>query len=41
MKAVRLEPNSDGTYTAWIYCTSFTGSREQCIHWLAGHGEAI
>ena len=41
MKAVRLEPNGDGTYTAWIYSTSYTGSHEQCKTWLAVHGESL
>jgi hypothetical protein len=28
MKAVRLERNADGTWTAWIFSTSFRGTYE-------------
>ena len=41
MKAVRMESNGDGTFTAWIFSTSYTGSFEACKHWLAGHGETV
>ncbi len=41
MKAVRIERNDDGTYTAWIFSTSHTGSYEECKGWLAGHGECV
>ncbi|KGH30838.1 hypothetical protein P353_08230 [Comamonas testosteroni] len=39
MKAVRIESNGDGVYTAWIFSTVYTGSYEACKRWLAGHGE--
>lgn len=41
MQAVRIEPNGNGTYTAWIYSTSYTGSYEACKGWLAAHGEYL
>jgi hypothetical protein len=41
MKAVRIEPNRDGSYTAWIFSTSHTGSYDSCKSWLAGHGESL
>jgi hypothetical protein len=40
MRAVRLERNSDGTWTAWIYSTSFTGTYAECVSWLLGNGES-
>ena len=39
MKSVRLEQNADGTWTAWIFSTYFTGSRSQCMAWLNAQGE--
>jgi hypothetical protein len=41
MKAVRLERNNDGTWTAWIFMTSFTGSYSACVSWIRANGEEI
>jgi|GEM_PF-4051025 hypothetical protein len=41
MRSVRIEPNGDGTYTAWIYSTNFTGTYDQCKAWVQAHGENI
>lgn len=41
MKAVGITRNSDGTYTAWIYSTTCTGTYEECRRWLEGHGESL
>lgn len=39
MRAVDLSRNADGTWTARIYGTSYTGTREACLAWLRAHGE--
>jgi hypothetical protein len=41
MKPVGLEQNPDGTWTAWIYATRFTGTRAECVNWLRMNGEEI
>lgn len=41
MKSVDLWQNSDGTWTARIFDTTYTGSREQCIDWLRANGEQV
>lgn len=39
MKAVDLYRNGDGSWTARIFQTEFTGTREQCVAWLRANGE--
>jgi hypothetical protein len=40
MKAVRIERNSDGTYSAYIYLTCYcTGTYEVCLQALKNQGE--
>lgn len=39
MKSVSLTNNHDGTWTARIYFSSFTGTYERCVEWLNAHGE--
>jgi hypothetical protein len=34
MTAIGLAVNSDGTWRAWFYGLSFTGSWCACRHWL-------
>jgi len=34
MKAVDLWQNPDGTWTARIYDTTYTGTREECLAWI-------
>lgn len=41
MKAVRIEPNGDGTYTAWIFSTSHRGTYDECKAWIHAHGESL
>lgn len=41
MQAVRINKNTDGTYTAYIFSTSFTGSYADCVNWLKCNGETI
>jgi len=42
LKAVRIESNGDGTYSAYIYdhCI-YTGTYEQCQQELSYHGESV
>ena len=42
MKAVRIERNSDGTYSAYIYdhCVH-RGTYDECVRELSYHGEYI
>ena len=40
MKPVDLTQNADGTWTARIYHTTYTGTRERCLAWLHAHGES-
>lgn len=39
MKSVDLTLNSDGSYTARIYDTTYTGTYEACVQWLRNNGE--
>lgn len=39
MKAVDLWRNPDGSWTARIFDTTFTGSLAQCRNWLRMNGE--
>jgi hypothetical protein len=32
--AASLDPNPDGTWTAWIGTASFDGTRQECVAWL-------
>jgi hypothetical protein len=41
MKSVELSRNADGTWTARIYSTAYTGSYQQCVDWLRNNGESI
>lgn len=43
MKAVRIEPNSDGTYSAYIYdhCICDHKSYDECVRELSYHGESV
>lgn len=34
MKIIRLEENANGTWTAYIYSSSYTGTKEQCESWI-------
>jgi hypothetical protein len=38
-KPVGIAENASDTWMAWIYNTTFTGTREACIDWLRGNGE--
>jgi hypothetical protein len=38
-KSVDLTENGDGTWTARIYGTTYTGTRAQCVAWLHANGE--
>ena len=42
MKAVRIERNSDGTYSAYIYdhCV-YTGTYGECVRELSYHNEYV
>jgi len=31
-----MDPNPDGTWTAYIGDTKFTGTRDQCTDWISG-----
>jgi hypothetical protein len=39
MKAVALTRNPDGSWTARIFATEFTGTYEECVGWLRANGE--
>lgn len=39
-KSVGIEPNTDGSWTAWIYSTRFTGTYDQCLDWLKANNES-
>lgn len=39
MKPVSLSRNPDGTWTARIYSTTYSGSYAECVAWLRAHGE--
>ena len=39
IKPVEITRNADGSYTARIYSTTYTGTYEQCVAWLRAHGE--
>lgn len=41
LKPVRLEQNSDGTWTAYILFSYFTGTKEECERWIRFNGEEI
>ena len=42
MKAVRIEKNTDGTYSAYIFNNCiYTGTYEDCIKELSYHNEYI
>lgn len=34
LPTVRIEDNKNGTWTAYIYSTSFTGSYQDCQNWI-------
>lgn len=38
-KAVELTDNGDGTWTARIYSTTYTGTYAECVAWLRNNGE--
>ena len=40
MKPCGLEKNADGSWTAWIYSTRFTGTESECRAWLRANGES-
>lgn len=39
MTATNLERNADGTWTARIFSSSFTGTYNECLAWLRANGE--
>ena len=39
MKPVALTDNHDGTWTARIFLSEFTGSYAECLQWLLWNGE--
>lgn len=39
MKAVSLDQNPDGTWTARIFSQTFTGSYQECRNWLEWNNE--
>ena len=42
MKAVRIECNSDGSYSAYIFSHCiYTGSYDECVRQLAYNGEYV
>ncbi len=41
MKSVDLWQNADGTWTARIYSTTFTGTYAGCVDWLRGNNEEL
>jgi hypothetical protein len=41
MQAVRCEQNSDGSWTAWIFSVSFTGTYAECVAWVRANGEEL
>lgn len=40
MKSVELSRNPDGTWTAHIFSTTYTGTYEACCSWLRANGES-
>lgn len=40
-RPVSLDRNDDGTWTASIYSTTFSGSYEECVAWLRANGEQV
>lgn len=40
-KAVSLSQNPDGTWTARIFSTTFTGTYDECQGWLQANGESV
>lgn len=41
-RSVRIERNSDGTYSAYIFSTCiYTGTYEECVQELSYRGEYI
>ncbi|VTU00976.1 unnamed protein product [Gemmataceae bacterium] len=40
-RAVSLTSNEDGTWTARIYSTTFTGTYDACVSWLWANGEPV
>lgn len=41
MKSVDIWENADGTWTARIFSTTFSGSKSECESWLRNNGESI
>lgn len=41
MKSIALSQNPDGSWTARIYGTTYTGTYEACVDWLRGNNEEI
>lgn len=41
MKPVGITRNADGTWTAWIFSTTCTGTYDECRRWLEAHGESV
>lgn len=41
MPPVELTKNIDGSWTARIFSTRFTGTYEQCLTWLRANGETV
>jgi hypothetical protein len=39
MKAVAIDKNPDGTYTARIFSSTFTGTYSQCVAWIHANNE--
>lgn len=39
MKAVDLQNNHNGTWTARIFAQTFTGTYDECVSWLRMNGE--
>ena len=38
---VRIEPNDDGSYTAWFFGESHNGSESECCAWLDAQSKSV